>query len=197
MNEWDLAQGVDALLAAKRGYVYAIASKMTKAKRYAACASAVSVDDLFQVGMIGLWRAIQGFDNSKGASLKTYATRMIMYEMKGEIRAMGHVTECGARKGDTVDCVSLDTTHLPLLNKELFTQRDIADDVEDSDLLKRCAIRIGKKRRDGDIFSAVMMGDTLSNVAKRYEISRERVRQIVFKIKKDCTLLNTSLYTIA
>ena len=45
-----------------------------------------SSDDLFQVGMIGLIKAIENFDTSYGLKFSTYAVPLIIGEMKRYLR---------------------------------------------------------------------------------------------------------------
>lgn len=49
----------------------------------------VDVDDLMQVGMMGLVNAAQKYDSSQGASFATYASIRIRGEMLDEVRRMG------------------------------------------------------------------------------------------------------------
>ncbi len=48
--------------------------------------SGISADDLFQIGVVGLIKAIDNFDLSYGLQLSTYAVPLIMGEMKRYIR---------------------------------------------------------------------------------------------------------------
>jgi len=48
-------------------------------------------DDLFQLGMIGLLKAIDGFDEGFGTQLSTYAVPMIMGEIRRYLRDNGTV----------------------------------------------------------------------------------------------------------
>lgn len=44
-------------------------------------------EELFQIGAMGLWKAIQNFDETKGFSFSTYAVPLIVGEIKVAIRA--------------------------------------------------------------------------------------------------------------
>ena len=48
-------------------------------------------DDLFQVGCIGLLKALRGFDPGRGTSFATYAVRVIAGEIKMYLRGQGSV----------------------------------------------------------------------------------------------------------
>ena len=51
----------------------------------------IDLQDLIQAGRIGLWKAIKGHDESKGASLTTYANIRIYGEIIDTIRKFGHL----------------------------------------------------------------------------------------------------------
>ena len=51
----------------------------------------IEYDDLIQIGMLGLMRAILGFDPEKGFAFSTYATPVIAGEIKRQIRDTGYV----------------------------------------------------------------------------------------------------------
>ncbi len=51
----------------------------------------VSYEDLVQTGLMALWKSTNTYDESKGASFKTYAGMKINYAMSDEIRRMSFV----------------------------------------------------------------------------------------------------------
>ncbi len=51
----------------------------------------IEYDDLVQIGMLGLMRAIEGFDPEKGFAFSTYATPVISGEIKRQIRDSGYI----------------------------------------------------------------------------------------------------------
>jgi len=53
----------------------------------------VPADELRQVGMIGLWRASTHYDGMKGASFKTYASKVAHWAMQNEVRAQTHLRD--------------------------------------------------------------------------------------------------------
>lgn len=59
--------------------------------------SNVSVDDMIQVGLIGLNDALERFDSSQGVALETYATQRIKGAMIDELRSSDWASR-GARK---------------------------------------------------------------------------------------------------
>jgi RNA polymerase sporulation-specific sigma factor len=51
----------------------------------------IEYEDLVQIGMLGLMRAIEGFDPIKGFAFSTYATPVISGEIKRQIRDTGYI----------------------------------------------------------------------------------------------------------
>ena len=51
----------------------------------------IEYEDLFQIGMLGLMKAIDGFDPEKGFAFSTYATPVISGEIKRQLRDTGSI----------------------------------------------------------------------------------------------------------
>lgn len=51
----------------------------------------IEYEDLIQIGMLGLMKAIDGFDPEKGFAFSTYATPVITGEIKRQIRDTGYI----------------------------------------------------------------------------------------------------------
>ncbi len=77
MNNGD-ALAKDKLIEGNLKLVFSILKRFNTA--------AVNADDLFQIGVVGLIKAIDNFDLSYGLQLSTYAVPLIMGEMKRFIR---------------------------------------------------------------------------------------------------------------
>ncbi len=58
------------------------------------------VEDLIQIGYVGLIKAIRGFDESKGYKFSTYAVPMITGEIKSQLRDQGKIKVSRAIKKD-------------------------------------------------------------------------------------------------
>jgi len=58
------------------------------------------VEDLIQIGYIGLIKAIKGFDESKGFKFSTYAVPMIAGEIKSQLRDQGSIKVSRSVKQD-------------------------------------------------------------------------------------------------
>lgn len=58
------------------------------------------VEDLTQIGYVGLIKAIRGFDESKGYKFSTYAVPMITGEIKSQLRDQGKIKVSRAIKKD-------------------------------------------------------------------------------------------------
>ncbi len=58
------------------------------------------VEDLMQIGYIGLIKAIKGFDSSKGFKFSTYAVPMITGEIRSQLRDQGSIKVSRSIKQD-------------------------------------------------------------------------------------------------
>ena len=58
------------------------------------------VEDLMQIGYIGLIKAIKGFDESKGFKFSTYAVPMITGEIRSQLRDQGNIKVSRSIKKD-------------------------------------------------------------------------------------------------
>lgn len=74
----------DEIISANLGLVHSCAHKMT--------GRGVEYDDLFQAGCVGLIKAVDGFDDSRGFSFSTYAVPVILGEIKRIFRDGGTVS---------------------------------------------------------------------------------------------------------
>lgn len=74
----------DEMINANLGLVHSCAHKMT--------GKGVEYDDLFQAGCVGLIKAVDGFDETRGFSFSTYAVPVIFGEIKRIFRDGGTVS---------------------------------------------------------------------------------------------------------
>lgn len=74
----------DEMINANLGLVHSCAHKMT--------GKGVEYDDLFQAGCVGLIKAVDGFDDTRGFSFSTYAVPVIFGEIKRIFRDGGTVS---------------------------------------------------------------------------------------------------------
>lgn len=65
----------------------------------------VEIDDLIQVGMMGLSEAIQRFDESHGAQFETFATQRIRGAMLDELRGVDWISRVSRRSQKEIDRV--------------------------------------------------------------------------------------------
>lgn len=155
--------------------VYSIVNKYrTRTFKYK---THIDWDEMEQVGMIALYNAIKNFNPNNGASFLHYAStaiwRAILRQEKFDREVETH---------SDIDCFW-----------------DISDDKQennfntiDMDLIRNKAIKIVKKLnipdRSKDILISRLNGDTLSEIASRYNVTYQRVSDIIFdhkdKIKK-------------
>lgn len=64
-----------------------LAHKLAHKYKYAADRLNIDYDDLHQVALIRIWKAAQKFDNSKGFTFSTFASRVAINDMKALLRS--------------------------------------------------------------------------------------------------------------
>lgn len=74
----------DEMISSNLGLVHSCAHKLT--------GRGVEYDDLFQAGCVGLIKAVDGFDDTRGFSFSTYAVPVILGEIKRIFRDGGTVS---------------------------------------------------------------------------------------------------------
>jgi RNA polymerase sigma-B factor len=80
------------------------------------CAGGEQLDDLTQVGAVGLIKAVDRFDLSRGSSLAAYATPTIVGEILRHLRDTGqpvHVPRAAREAGVSVRSVPIEDGHEP------------------------------------------------------------------------------------
>ncbi len=95
-----------------------------------------NVDDLFQVGCIGLMKAIDNFDLSHNVRFSTYAVPMIIGEIRRHLRDNGMIRVSRSLKDIAYKAIGLKEQHLREHQTEM-TLKEIADVlmVEESDVI--------------------------------------------------------------
>ena len=64
----------------------------------------IEYEELYSAGCLGLVKAVEGFDPSRGLKFSTYAVPVILGEMKRLFRDGGRVERPGGAGGNPVDC---------------------------------------------------------------------------------------------
>ncbi len=82
----------------------------------------VEYDDLFQAGSIGLIKAVDGFDSSKGLQLSTYAVPVILGEIKRLFRDGGAVKVSRSLKELSLKATRLSSELSKTMNREPTVQ---------------------------------------------------------------------------
>lgn len=109
-----------------------------------------NVDDLFQIGCIGLIKAIDNFDRSIGVKFSTYAVPMIAGEIKRFLRDNSAIRVSRSLK---------DTAYKAIYAKESFTKRNLREPT-----IVEIAAEIGVARED-----VVLALDAIQNPMSLHE----------------------------
>jgi RNA polymerase sigma factor (sigma-70 family) len=149
-------------------------------------------DDLYQVGMIGLWMSIDRFDPSKGYKFSTYATKYISGYIKGFLRR-----EIPARD----KFVSMDSLYQDGEEYTVDFQDetiDIENEIQNNEMVKYY-FDIIKSLPGTEIQKAVYedyilcringVGFNLTDFSKRHGVSRQRCTHIIKIMTKRAQLM--------
>ena len=161
----------------------------------------LDLPDLIQVANMGVIRAVEGFDPTRGTRLTTYATNWIKQKIRYEIEYRGsliHLPVYLFKKGDrglpSADAkalrrlqssiCSLDAGQggeIDLSGAAMIEARveDAADTMTREDQAKELHRKLGRlKDRERTVILGRMAGKTLKVVGAEIGVTRERVRQI-------------------
>lgn len=146
-------------------------------------------DDLISIGTIGLIKAIDSFDYTKGTRLATYAARCIENEMLMHFRSLKK-QENEMLLGDTIDT---DKDGNPLTFEDIISDdTDLADNLETKvrwQKVKEYIEQMPDKREQKIIVLRYGLNNkkplTQREVAERLNISRSYVSRIEKKVLQD------------
>ena len=104
------------------------------------------VDDLIQIGYIGLLKAIKGFDEEKGFKFSTYAVPVITGEIRSQLRDQGAIKISRSIKADIVTIKKAEEEFINMYNRsprisELashleFTEERVKEAINANDAMK-------------------------------------------------------------
>lgn len=151
--------------------------------------NSVQQDDLISIGTIGLIKAVNTFDTSKGTRLATYAARCIENEILMQFRAQ----KKSAQDISVNEPIDTDSEGNPLTLMDIIsTEDEIVEDIYKMTMLKRLSKEIERIENPREK-SIIMMRYGLDGtkpmtqleVSKKLNISRSYVSRIEKKTLKD------------
>ena len=83
------------------------------------------VDDLIQIGYIGLLKAIKGFDEEKGFKFSTYAVPVITGEIRSQLRDQGAIKISRSIKADIVTIKKAEEEFINMYNTAISSLVEI------------------------------------------------------------------------
>lgn len=138
----------------------------------------IEIDDLRQMCLLGLWKAVITFKEGKGANICTYAYRVIQNEINYKLRKV----RCEKNNKHLYDEI-----------EENLTIADIISDDHDyiDDLLKRLEAeehvsKLGEldlKDKEKDVLKLTKKGYKQVEMAKELQISQSQVNRILKRIR--------------
>lgn len=142
----------------------------------------LDVDDLLQMGRMGLFKAAEDYDASKGAAFKTHAINMIRFTI------MEKAKECSLRNQNRqnfklVQSVSIETP-LTMENGEEYSLHDILE-AEGNDFME-VELRLSLERlnkllpeRTMNIINMRLDGKSYRQIGEVLNVSAQRIEQII------------------
>lgn len=141
----------------------------------------IEMDDLIQVCLIALWKAVGSFDCSKEYVFSTYAQKIIL----NDIRQILRKRRSKKRGEDNVFCKSLSEK----IYKDITIEDTIADtavcfeDVELEMLVSKIKSKL-TTNNEIEVLEGLVRGERQIDIANRLGISRKKVFAIVMRIRR-------------
>ncbi len=171
--------------------VYFMINKMFKSQsnlEYTASSRGFQKEDIYQVGMIGLWKAVKTFNESKGRKFSTYATRCIRNEIHNEIiikRYMNDTPMDLDEHSRVKLTIAKDIDDVKVKKYERSTKFD--SDVVHKLLFKKHINKLSDKELT--IVDMKMKGYTQDEIAEKFGCSRQNIGVMSKKMKEKMYLL--------
>jgi len=150
------------------------------ARRFAARGQ--SVEDLTQVGSIGLIKAIDRFDTNRGVELSTYATPTVMGEIKRYFRDKGWAVkvpralqDLNVRLNKVIEQLTVELKRSPTIADMAeacgVSEEDVLEALESGRAYSSLSIYGGSSSDDDDAFAIL---DSLGTEEREYELVEQR-----------------------
>ena len=131
-------------------------------------------DDLFQVGCIGLIKAVRAFDESKGFAFSTFATPAVRNEILIYLRR-----ERNRIKTSSLNKIISDE-NMYEVGDLIASDFSLDDEIVCRDLLKHLNIELGKlNARDRKIVIWYINGYKQPDIAKQIGVSQSQISRII------------------
>jgi RNA polymerase sigma-B factor len=152
------------------------------------------LDDLVQIGAIGLINAIDRFDLSRGLELTTYATPNIIGEIKRHfrdrvraVRVPRGLQELNARLSKLVEQLTVQLSRSPTISELAkaagVAEEEVLEALESRRAYSPRSLSQGDRHEHGEELDPL---ETLGDVEHRYELSEDReLLQSVFSVLDD------------
>lgn len=142
-------------------------------------------EDIFQLGLIGLWKAIQTFDETKNIKFNTYTARCIRNEINAELERVNAQKRQLDREGM---CISLNTPLSDLENSSEEWIQNIQSVSIESNPLYLLQLRELLEEKDDKtkfIFNKKLQGYKTEDIANQLNLSGQTIRRIWSSIERE------------
>ena len=136
-------------------------------------------EDMIQIGMIGLWKALDTFEESRNVKFSTYACRVIMSQINMEFR----------RRKKHSNCVSTETiiTEFDKDGNSITLEETLSDKlngVEDySSYVLESFIQNDLDEQEKQIMHMLFLGYTQKKIGTKLRLSQPQISRIVTSLK--------------
>jgi len=137
-------------------------------------------EDIYQEGMIGLWKAVKTYDPNLGFSFMTYAARCIVNQILMEIRRKNNYAKHNAVSLDTVISTSDGESETDLY----FFVPSKEDDYSRAKEALTEILRLCRNQREKEIIFYRLNGLNQKEIGEKMSLSQSYISRLLRDIKK-------------
>jgi len=165
---------------------------MVKAKAHLYFMLGGDIEDIIQEGMIGLYKAIQSFDESKGASFKTFADLCVSRQIISAIKASNRKKYAPLNTAVSFDKPISDEEGAPTLGETLAAGSDTDPETiallsEMTELLLSPDVKILSKMEQ-EVLGYLISGHDYQSIAKAMGKTPKQIDNSIQRIRAKLTM---------
>lgn len=122
----------------------------------------VDLEDIKQIALIGLWKAVENFDETKGFQFSTFAYRVIRNEVLQELKKF-------KRTSSSLDEMELDLSY---------------NESEFEDLVTREGIKVYLNDEEYSIVTMTIDGYTQKEISEMIQLSQSQISRVYIRAKE-------------
>lgn len=139
--------------------------------------SSIEKEDLVQEGMIGLFKAVESYDSSKGASFKTYANACINNAIQDAIKKTSRQKDIPAQ-----NVVEYQEEEIPIMNSETSAEDIYIEKERLEDFYKAVEEKLSKLEKE--VLVLYITGLSYGEISSRLDKDEKAIDNALQRIKK-------------